>query len=47
LADERGAEVGELALLELASMIGAEAGARIGDREAAAAARRKTVLTAR
>jgi hypothetical protein len=40
LADESGAEVGELAFLELLAMIGAEASARVGDREAAAATRR-------
>ena len=47
LADESGAEVGEFALLELPGMVGAKAGARIGNWKAAAAARRKTVLTAR
>jgi hypothetical protein len=38
LADESGAKVGEFALLEFAGMVGTEAGARIGGREAAAAA---------
>ena len=47
LADEGGAEIGGFALLELAGMVSAKAGARIGDGKAAAAARRKTMLAAR
>src|SRR5713226_532022 len=47
LADEDGAEIGGFPLLELASVGGAKAGARVGDGKAATAARRKTVLTAR
>ncbi len=47
LADEGGAEIGGFPLLELAGMVGAKAGARIGDGKTAAAARRKTVLAAR
>jgi len=46
LADEDGAEIGGFPLLELAGMVGAKAGARVGDGKTATAARRKTVLTA-
>jgi hypothetical protein len=46
ITDEGGAEVSKFALLKFAGMVGAEAGAEIGDGEAAAAARGKTVLAA-